>query len=53
MVREVTILILGFAMGVAWYKSLIVNLTRKHTHTMCTYCEYLVKLEEMFPKKKK
>lgn len=48
----IAIFIAGFAVGIAWYKFFITYVLERYTHTMCDYCEFRIRKEELFPRKK-
>lgn len=51
--ETIAIFLLGVAAGIAWYKFFITYTLGRFTYTTCDYCEFKIKKEELFPKKKK
>lgn len=51
--EAIAIFLTGVAAGITWYKFFIVYVLERFTHTMCDYCEFQIKKEELFPAKKK
>lgn len=47
------VFLLGVAAGIAWYKFFIMYTLEKFTHTICDYCQFRIKKEELYPRKKK
>jgi len=43
------VFLLGVAAGIAWYKHFIIYILGRYTHTMCDYCEFAIKKNELFP----
>lgn len=52
-ILNIAVFIAGVAAGITWYKFFIVHVLERFTHTMCDYCEFQIKREELFPAKKK
>ena len=44
---------IGFVAGIAGYKFFIMYILGKPIHTVCDYCQFRIKKEQLFPKKKK
>ena len=51
--EKYAIFLFGVAAGIAWYKHFITYTLGRFTHTMCDYCEFRIKKEELFPNKKR
>lgn len=45
-------LILGIAIGIWLYKFFIINIIGRFPHKACDYCEFSIKKEELFPRRK-
>jgi hypothetical protein len=51
MIEMIVSFIIGFAVGIAGYKLLIISIIGKPPHTACDYCKFLIKKKELFQKK--
>ncbi len=47
--EKYAIFVSGVAAGIAWYRFFILHVLRRYTHTMCDYCEFAIKKNELFP----
>ena len=44
---------IGFVAGIAGYKFFIMYILGKPIHTVCDYCQFRIRKEQLFPTKKK
>ena len=49
---DIALFILGIIIGMWIYKLFIINTLGKNPHTMCDYCKFFIKKNELFPRKK-
>lgn len=50
--REVLLFGIGFLAGIVGYKFFIMYVLGKPIHTVCDYCQFRIKRELLFPKKR-
>lgn len=50
--NEVVYLLIGFGVGIAWYRYFIIHTISKIPRTMCDYCQFEIQKREIFRRKK-